>query len=581
MDIFLKLGWYFRSQWRRYLVAVLLLTVVAGLTMVPPWITGRIVDAVAAGTLTKEQLLQEVSVILVVAVATYVFRFFWRISLFGASFHLGATLRQKIHRHLIHLSSEFFQRHRTGDLMARATNDITAVEMTAGEGVLSLFDGALTGIVILSILIFALSWELTLVTLLPWPIMTYLMWRYGKTLHSQFGEAQARFSQLNDQVQESVSGIRTLKSYGQEPLALKNFDGAANRATISNLNVALTEAKYEPTIYLSIAASFLLAVAAGAWLIVRGEFSIGQLTSFTMYLGYLIWPMFAFGWLLNLVERGSAAYARVSELLSERSDIEDVGTLDQVGEPAFRIALPEYCYPNSEQPALRDLHLAIPSGTTLGIVGPTGAGKTTLIRALTRAVNIPANSIVLGGEPVEAYRLSALRGCMALVPQDPFLFSTSIFENIALGAPDATREQVREVARLADIDDDIMAFPDQYDTEVGERGVTLSGGQKQRLAIARALLLDAPILLLDDALSAVDVNTEQRILEHLTAYRAQRTNIIVSHRLTAVEQAEQIIVLEEGQVKEQGDHEALMAEKGWYARTYQTQQMELAIGESL
>ncbi len=579
MSIYLKLAWYFRLQWRRYAAAVIALVIIAGLVILPPWLIGRAVDAVANHTLTLPQLLRYVGAIGAVALFLYLFRYVWRISLYSASYQLASLLRQRIYRHLTLMAPAFFQRHRTGDVMARATNDINAVEMTAGEGVLSMVDGVLTGVVVLVMLFVALSWKLTLLALLPWPAMAYFMWRFGNELHRAFATAQAEFSMLNERVQESIGAIRLVKAFGQEVRETAAFEETARRASAANLAVGHIDAKYDPTIYLTVGSSFFLTIAGGAWFIQRGEMTLGELTSFTMYLGYLIWPMFAFGWLLNIVERGSAAYARIEQLLDVKPEIVDSGRLISVPSPRIEFAVRRFTYPGAPRETLRNVYVLVGAGEMLGIVGPTGCGKTTLLNLLLRLHEDPHAEVRIGRHRVQDYRLDALRAHIACVPQEPFLFSTTVAENIALGRPEASSEEICAAARLACVDDDILAFPDQYHTLVGERGMTLSGGQKQRIAIARALLLDAPILVLDDALSAVDVKTETRILRHLKYARQGRTTLIVSHRLSAVADADRIIVLRHGEMIEQGMHRDLLEADGWYAQMHRFQQIEQAVEE--
>lgn len=579
MSIYLKLAWYFRLQWRRYATAVIALIIIAGLVILPPWLIGHAVDAVAARALTLPQLLRYVGAIGAVALLLYFFRYIWRISLYSASYQLASLLRQRIYRHLTLMAPVFFQRHRTGDVMARATNDINAVEMTAGEGVLSMVDGALTGVVVLAMLFVALSWKLTLLALLPWPAMAYFMWRFGNELHRAFATVQAEFSMLNERVQESIGAIRLIKAFGQEARETAAFEETARRASAANLAVGYIDAKYDPTIYLTVGSSFFLTIAGGAWFIQRGEMTLGELTSFTMYLGYLIWPMFAFGWLLNIVERGSAAYERIEQLLHVKPEIADSGQLTAVPSPRIEFAVYRFAYPGAPREALKNIHVLVEAGAMLGIVGPTGCGKTTLINLLLRLYEDPRAEVRIGGHRIQDYRLDALRAHIACVPQEPFLFSTTVAENIALGKPEASPDEIAAAARLACIDDDIRAFPDQYHTLVGERGMTLSGGQKQRIAIARALLLDASILVLDDALSAVDVKTEARILRHLKHARQGRTTLIVSHRLSAVADADRTIVLRHGEVIEQGAHRELLEADGWYAQMHRYQQIEQAVEE--
>jgi ABC-type multidrug transport system fused ATPase/permease subunit len=579
MWLFGQLRWYFRLQWRRYSIAMVLLSLVALLNLLPPWISGRVVDAVAAGTLSMDQLLRQLALILLVAAFVYVFRYLWRLSLYSASYQLGALLRRRFYEHLLRQPPAFFQRHKTGDLMARATSDVNAVEMFAGEAMLAMFDGVLTGVVVLCVLLFGIDWRLTLVALLPWPLMAYWFWRINTELHAGFVSAQEQFSVLNDRAQESITGIRMVKAYGLEQRAIASFDAAALAASDANMRVARSEAKYDPVIFLTVGSSFLLAIACGAWLIHRGELSVGQLTSFTLYLGFLIWPMFAYGWLLNLLERGVVAYRRLNEVMETAPDIADTGTWNIAPDATLHWDVREFRYPGHEQIVLANFTGRLQSGHSLGIVGATGSGKSTFVRLLLRQYEHPQAHFRFDDIPLRELKLESLRRHIVVVPQESFLFSTTIAANIALGNPDATPDAIAQAARLANVHDDILAFPDGYDTLVGEKGITLSGGQKQRLAIARALLMDAAILVLDDALSAVDVATEQQILQHLREARRARTTIIICHRLTAVEQADHIVVLSHGQPTEQGRHHALLAADGWYAQMYRYQQIEQAVEE--
>lgn len=574
LRIYRKLGWYFRLHWQRYAAAMAALFIVAALLLVPPWVTGRMVDAVAQHTLTPAQLAAYMVLLAVVALVVYVLRYAWRLLLFGASYRLAALLRQRIYQHLMLMAPAFFQRHNTGDLMARATNDVTAVEQTAGEGVLSLFDGVVTGGLVLIMLFVALSWKLTLLALLPFPVMAYYMWRYGRELHSAFALAQARFSELNEKTQEGIGNIRLVKAFGYETRQQAVFAQATERAAEANLRVARVDSKYRPTAHLTVGSSFFLTIAGGAVLIQNGELTVGELTSFIMYLGFLTWPMFAVGWVLNIVERGSAAYQRIEQLLDTPAEIADTGTRVNIALPGVEFDIKQFTYPGGRGAALKEVHVMVEAGHTLGIVGHTGSGKSTLLHLLQRLYESDGAHVRLGGFSVRDYALSTLRSNIALVPQEAFLFSTTVAENIALGKPQATPDEIRRAAQLACVDDDIERFPDQYQTLVGERGITLSGGQKQRIAIARALLLDAPLLVLDDALSAVDMRTERAILDTLRTARRGRTTLIVSHRLSAVAEANQIIVLNHGGIAERGTHQQLMQHNKWYAQTYRYQQLE-------
>lgn len=577
MNVFFALGWYFKLQWRKYATAIMLFVLVDLLEMSLPLITGLIIDSVVSGTLTPRALIGYGALIFTIAIAVYVFRFLWRITLFSASFYLAELMRQRLYHHLTRMAPGFFQKYRTGDLMARATNDISAVEMAAGEGVLSAIDGLMTSLFVLTIMTFIIDWKLTLIALLPFPIMAWFFKRIGSRLHDSFKIAQERFSELNDRVQESIAGIRMIKSFGREVAEDKAFLDIADRAADANMDVAKTDSLYDPAIFLTVGTSYFLCVSFGGYMVYSGDLTLGMLTSFTMYLGYLIWPMFAYGWLMNIAERGGAAWNRISQLLEVSSPVPDTGTVTAVQSPDITMDVQAFHYPDTDALALHDIHVNVAAGQTLGIVGHTGAGKSTLLHLLMRHYEGSQAKIAVSGVPLQDFQLDALRDAMAIVPQDAFLFTATIAENIAMGCPEAALSDIRRAASIADIDADIMVFQSGYETLVGERGVTLSGGQKQRIAIARALLLDAPILILDDALSAVDVGTEQRILKHLRNARRGKTTVIVSHRLTAVEHADQILVLHQGHQAELGKHRTLIGADGWYQRLYEYQTLERAV----
>ncbi|MGL5073274.1 MAG: ABC transporter transmembrane domain-containing protein [Aeromonas salmonicida] len=578
MSVFSRLGWFFKEQWRRYLIAISLLMMVALLTVIPPKVVGWVVDGIAKGSLDNDTLMGYLAGLFVLGLLIYLLRYVWRVMLFGASYRLAYVLRNRLFSHFTRMSPDFYQRHRTGDLMAHATNDIQAVEMTAGEGVLTLVDSIIVGVLVLSIMCSQYSWQLTLLSLLPLPVMAFFMNRFGTQIYKEFKAAQGAFSRLNNKTQEALSGVRVLKSYAVESLEDKGFAELTRQAGACNMAVARIDAKFDPVIYLCIGCSYFLAVAGGSVLVVRDELTLGELTSFTMYLGQLIWPMFAIAWLFNIIERGSAAYSRIESMLAERSDIEDPMEPAAFVSP-FPLQAKGVSYQLEQRTLLRNIDFNLQSGGMLGIVGRTGAGKSSLLKLLMRLANPTSGELTMGAVPIAQLALGDLRGQFAYVPQEPFLFSTTIAANIALGRPDASQEEIELVARIACVHDDLCRFPKGYETEVGEKGVTLSGGQKQRLSIARALLLAAPILVLDDALSAVDAHTEQQILQALKAHR--RTLILVSHRMTAVEQADEILVLEQGHISERGRHGVLMAHNGWYADMVRYQRLEQDVEESL
>ncbi|MDU5779997.1 MAG: SmdA family multidrug ABC transporter permease/ATP-binding protein [Pantoea sp.] len=579
MRLFSQLSWYFIREWRRYLGAITLLIVIAILQLLPPHLVGVIVDGVTHHTMSGRTILMWIGVMLVTAVATYLLRYVWRVLLFGASYQLAVELREDFYRQLSRQHPAFYLRHRTGDLIARATNDVDRVVFAAGEGVLTLVDSLVMGCVVLLVMSLQISWQLTLLSLVPMPIMALFIHRYGNQLHDRFKLAQAAFSSLNDQTQESLTSIRMIKAFGLESHQSDQFSAIARDTGAKNLRVARVDARFDPTIYIAIGFSNLLAIGGGSWMVWHDQLTLGQLTSFVMYLGLMIWPMLALAWMFNIVERGSAAWSRIGALLAEAPAVEDGDREPPAEAGVLQASIREFRYPASAAPVLRDLNFALKPGQMLGLCGPTGSGKSTLLSLLQRHFDIEQGDIRYHDIPLTQLRIDSWRSRLAVVSQTPFLFSDSVASNIALGKPDATQEEVERAAKLACVHEDILRLPQGYATEVGERGVMLSGGQKQRLSIARALLLDAEILILDDALSAVDGRTEHDILHNLRLWSRGRTLIISAHRLSALAEANEILVLQQGEIAQRGDHDALAAQPGWYRDMYRYQQLEAALDE--
>ncbi|MDU6077033.1 MAG: SmdA family multidrug ABC transporter permease/ATP-binding protein [Pantoea sp.] len=579
MRLFSQLSWYFIREWRRYLGAITLLIVIAILQLLPPHLVGVIVDGVTHHTMSGRAIMMWIGVMLVTAVATYLLRYVWRVLLFGASYQLAVELREDFYRQLSRQHPAFYLRHRTGDLIARATNDVDRVVFAAGEGVLTLVDSLVMGCVVLLVMSLQISWQLTLLSLVPMPIMALFIHRYGNQLHDRFKLAQAAFSSLNDQTQESLTSIRMIKAFGLESHQSDQFSAIARDTGAKNLRVARVDARFDPTIYIAIGFSNLLAIGGGSWMVWHDQLTLGQLTSFVMYLGLMIWPMLALAWMFNIVERGSAAWSRIGALLAEAPAVEDGDREPPAEAGVLQASIREFRYPASAAPVLRNLNFALKPGQMLGLCGPTGSGKSTLLSLLQRHFDIDQGDIRYHDIPLTQLRIDSWRSRLAVVSQTPFLFSDSVASNIALGKPDATQEEIERAATLACVHADILRLPQGYATEVGERGVMLSGGQKQRLSIARALLLDAEILILDDALSAVDGRTEHDILHNLRLWGKGRTLIISAHRLSALAEANEILVLQQGEIAQRGDHDALAAQPGWYRDMYRYQQLEAALDE--
>lgn len=580
MRLFAQIGWYFRREWHRYLGAVVLLIVIAILQLLPPRLVGIIVDGVTEKQMSTDVLMAWLGLMFGSAIIVYLLRYLWRVLLFGASYQLAVELRENFYRQLSHQNPAFYLRHRTGDLMARATNDVDRVVFAAGEGVLTLVDSLVMGVIVLVVMSTQISWQLTLLSLIPMPLMAIAIKYYGDQLHQRFKSAQAAFSSLNDQAQESITSIRMIKAFGLEDYQSKRFAEVAVQTGAKNMHVARVDACFDPTIYIAIGTSNLLAIGCGSWMVVNGYLTLGQLTSFVMYLGLMIWPMLALAWMFNIVERGSAAYSRIRSLIAEAPTVQD----GQLSLPASRGVLVAdiraFHYPESKLSALHTVMLRLEPGQMLGLCGPTGAGKSTLLSLIQRQFDVDAGQISYHGLPLSQVKFDDWRSRLSVVSQTPFLFSNSVANNIALGNPGATQEQIEQAARLASVHEDILRLPQGYETEVGERGVMLSGGQKQRISIARALLLDTEILILDDALSAVDGRTEHQILHNLRCWGQDRTVIISAHRLSALTGASEILVMQHGSVVQRGEHPALATKPGWYRDTYRYQQLEAVLDEA-
>lgn len=575
MSIFKDLWWFFKQERKSYIPGVFLLAFVAFLELIPPRIVGLTVDHIVDGTLTRETILKMMLVLLGTAIVVYILRYLWRILIFGPAVRLARLLRNNLYEHFTKMSARFYQRRRVGDLMAHSTNDLQAIQQTAGAGVLTLVDSLMTGGFVLIAMAATISWKLTLICLLPLPFMAMATSYYGSLLHKTFHKAQAAFSSLNDKVQESVNGIKVVKTFGQEKQEIEEFEKQAEDVVKKNVTVAKIDSLFDPTIGLIIGISFFLAIAFGSRYVMIGEMTIGELIAFTTYLGLLIWPMLAFGWLFNIVERGRASYDRVTALLKEEVDIKNTKeAVEDVPTGSIQYAVETLTYPTEKEALLRNIHFQLKQGETLGVVGKTGSGKTSLLKMLIREYDGIQGNIFIGSKPITKYSLEALRKAIGYVPQDHFLFSATIADNIAFAVPEASFEEIIQAAKLANIHDDIIQFTEGYQTMVGERGVSLSGGQKQRLSIARALLMNPEILILDDSLSAVDAKTEESILHALKENRKGKTTIITSHRLSAIQHAQTIIVLENGHIVQKGTHGQLMEKEGWYREMYHRQALE-------
>lgn len=574
MKIIKDLWWFFRLEKKRYIIGILALILVAILNLVPPKVMGGVIDRVTSGELTQGQLLMSLFLLVLSAFAMYFLRYIWRMYILGTSYRLGQIMRFRLFDHFTKMSPSFYQKHRTGDLMAHATNDINALTRLAGAGVMSAVDATITAFVTLVTMAFSISWQMTLVAVIPLPFMAYATSRLGRKTHQAFGTSQAAFSELNNKVQESVSGIKVTKSFGYQEDELQSFQEINDMTFVKNMKTMKYDVMFDPLVLLFIGASYVLSLLMGAFMVSAGQVTVGNLVTFITYLDMLVWPLMAIGFLFNMIQRGSVSYNRINRLLKETSDVqESKQPLQTIQNGTLVYDIDSFHYENEE--TLSDIHFALEQGQTLGLVGQTGSGKTTLIRLLLREYDLTDGRIMLDGNNIKDYKLSDLRRLIGYVPQDQFLFATSILENIRFGNPDASLEKVEAATKLSRVYDDIMATPDGFETLIGEKGVSLSGGQKQRIAMSRAMILDPEILILDDSLSAVDAKTEHAIIENLKQTRQHKSTIITAHRLSAVVHADLILVLQDGHIIERGCHEDLIKQGGWYADTYEAQQLEM------
>ncbi|WP_078381593.1 ABC transporter ATP-binding protein [Sutcliffiella halmapala] len=570
-----KLTWFFKEHWKRYVIAIALLIFAGFLEIIPPRMIGMAIDDIQVGAFTGERLTQYVVFLFVLAFVIYGITYVWMYQLFGSSFLVERSLRSKLMGHLLKMTPTFYEKNRTGDLMARATNDLKAISTTAGFGVLTLIDSTVFMLVILGTMGFLISWKLTLAAILPLPIMALAMNIYGKKIHQRFTEAQDSFGDMNDRVLESIAGVRVIRAYVQEKADQARFHTMTDDVYKKNVKVAIIDSLFEPTIKLLVGASYLIGLGYGAYLVFHKEITLGELVSFNVYLGMLIWPMFAIGELINVMQRGNASLDRVNETLAYQADVSDHHSPVSIQDPqTIEFDRVTFRYPSSAVDNLKNVTFHLKKGQTLGIVGKTGSGKTTIIKQLLREYPLGTGTISIDGEPMERIRLEDIQSWIGYVPQDHVLFSRTVKENILFGKQDATDEDIAKAIDSSAFKKDLELLPEGLQTLVGEKGVSLSGGQKQRISIARAFIANPEILILDDSLSAVDAKTEAKIIENIRNERKGKTTIITTHRLSAVQHADWIIVMENGEIVESGLHDQLMKANGWYKEQFERQQVQ-------
>ena len=521
-----------------------------------------------------------------------VLSFMTRWVLIGVSRDIEFDIRGDLLNRLLLMEPEFYVRNRTGELMSRATNDLNAVRMVLGPGIM--YSGqTIIGMALAIIVMSQLSGSLTLWVLLPVPIVAVVVQHFGKVIHELYEKIQASLATLSAKVQENLAGVRVVRAYAQEEAEIRGFDEPNREYVSRNVKLIRTWSMFMPSLQALIGITFLIVLWQGGHLVLRGRISLGALIAFYSYLGILVWPMIALGWVTNIFQRGAASMGRLNYILAAKPQIDDRAakvSVDQKVEGEIEFRNLTFAYPttmaggsanaagNGNRPAmdgvLHDISLRVPAGSTLAIVGPTGSGKTTLAALVARLWEAPDGAVLIDGRSIREWPLDTLRRAIGYVPQDTYLFSETVGENIAFGLPKFDLERVREAADVASLDGDVQEFPAKYDTMVGERGITLSGGQKQRTALARAIVRDPRILILDDSLSSVDTQTEERILSRLRGIMSGRTTILIAHRTSTVRDADQIVVLRDGRITERGTHDELLARGGYYADLYQKQLLE-------
>ncbi len=570
-----NLGWFFRREKKRYVIGLILLIIAGVLELLPPRLLGNAIDEIVSGSITATSLIKYISAIIAMLLIIYWITYIWMHKLFGGSNLVERLLRSRYMNRLMTMTPSFFERNRTGDLMARATNDIRAVSATVGFGMLTLCDSTIFLSVVLLAMGSLVSWKLTLAAVLPLPLIAVAMIFYGRAIHDRYSLAQDAFGDMNDQVLESVSGVRVIRAYVQERLDEQRFSDITEDVYRKNMAVARVDAFFEPTIRFCVGLSYIIGLTYGIYLVFRNQITLGDLVSFNMYLGMIVWPMFAIGELINIMQRGGASLERIDETLNSVPDVQDIANPVEVARPSsIELKNVTFRYPTSTIDNLNGVSLSLSQGQTLGVVGRTGSGKSTLLKQLLHEYPSGSGELLISGVPIGNIALDRLHSWMGYVPQEQILFSKSVRQNIQFGLDQADDDTIMQAITAAAFQNDLGTLSEGLDTLVGERGVSLSGGQKQRVSLSRAFIANPDILILDDALSAVDARTEARIIENIRQERSGKTTLISTHRLSAIEHADIIVVLDNGHIIERGTHQELLGMNGWYREQYDRQQLE-------
>ena len=578
-NVMFKLKDFFKENRFDYVVSLLTMIGSNGFSVFIPYIIGQLIDAIIKDELTGSALRLFGLLFLISLIGAYILEFIWSYYLFTGAAKLQAQMRSKLMNHFLKMRASFYEKFRTGDLMARATQDVRSIADTAGYGMMVLMNATLFLAVIVLMMGLSVSWKITFFSLLPLTILAYLFGKLGNIVEKRYTAAQDAFSSLNNDVLEVVDGIRVIRAYVKEDDYVEKFRQQTESMLAKNNRVADANALFSPLTKVTLSVSNLISFGYGAYLVSKGQLSVGDIVAFQMYLGMIVWPIMSIGELTNVLRQGSASMERVETVLSANDSMEADGskvieTVDDITVHGL-----SFKYPSSQDVNLDQIDVVIPKGKTLGIVGKTGAGKTTFIRQLLRQYPLGSGDLMVGTEPILAYKGKTVQNLIGYVPQDHILFSKSVRDNIAFGKGSATDDEIMASIRIASFEDDLKKMAEGLDTMIGEKGVSISGGQKQRISIARALIKDPEILILDDSLSAVDAKTEQKIVENIKQLRSGKTTIISTHRLSAVKQADEIIVMEDGKIIERGSHDALISRKGWYYTQYLRQELKAGADE--
>jgi ATP-binding cassette subfamily B protein len=569
------------ARYRRTVILGILTVVASNLfTVGQPMVVGRAIDTLKTGlethSLAAGDLLLYALLVVGLSLVAGVFTFLTRQTIIVMSRKIEFDLRNDFLAHLQRLPLSFYQNTPTGDLMAHATNDIGAVRNTLGPGVMYPTDTLMTFTMVLAIM-FTTDWQLTLLALVPMPFVSFAVYRLGKLVHKKFEERQAKYSELTTRAQENLSGIRVVRAYVRESFEILRFRTLSREYLEKNLVLARVQSIMWPLMFMLVGFSLVITLYVGGLRVIDGRMTIGTLTAFFGYLVMLIWPMIAFGWVINLLQQGAASMGRLAKIFDTVPEIADGPSTDTAittlrGDIEFRDVT--FTHKGANRPTLSGVNLRIPSGTSLAIVGYTGSGKSTMVNLIPRLYDVTSGEVLIDGRDVRTIPLAVLRQHIGCVPQETFLFSQTLAQNIAYGRDSVPHNEMLESAHISRIARDVEEFPSGYDTMLGERGITLSGGQKQRTSLARALMRKPSILILDDALSAVDTVTEEEILSGLRVVMKERTSILISHRISTVKDADQIVVLHDGKIAERGNHDELVEHGGIYADLFRKQQLE-------